>query len=322
MFSLKKGRRIAFVKGGIYHGKTVRLNEENTKKCCDKCGEYSTSSKYCCKDSKKGKCGLCSKQSKKMKNIHKKGQKLYNKGAEPSMIEFIVQQEISKALKDDKKDMKFKDGKLIPLVNPKMRESLYISAPAGAGKSVYASKYAKIYKHMFPENSIILFSAKNKDPAFDKLKYKGEHFITRVKLDETYLEDPLQAKDLVSTLCIFDDVDFITDKDLKKEIIQLREKLLGEGRADETYVIITTHIMNNGNQTKLPLAEASSITFFPQGGDKYHCEETLKRYCGFKKKMIDHIMKLPSRWVTVYKRYPNYILHEGGCFMANIEQEL
>jgi hypothetical protein len=60
------------------------------------------------------------------------------------------------------------------------------------------------------------------------------------------------------------------------------------------------------------------VTFFPQSGDVHHIEYFLQKYGGIRKKEeIDRILGLPSRWITLYKSYPMYILHEQGVILLN-----
>lgn len=298
MFSFKKGRRIAFIKGGKLDGKFIRVDNVQSSKCCQDCGKCS-SKKACCKISKKGGCSECGV----LKNM-------ISMGGDDSLAGFLLQQELKNVIKDERKMINIDDGTLIPMPNPKQRECLYIGGPSGSGKSTYASNYIKIWRYMFPKRNFFLFSNVEKDPCLDKLKP------TRIKLDASFVDEPLNTKLLANSICLFDDVDFIKDKAIRKSVTDLRDSLLGEGRHENIYVITTNHVLTDGNKTKFSLVEATAITMFP-ATDTYHVEQVLKRYCGFGAKVVKHIQSLNSRWVTVSKRCPTYVMHEHGVFFPS-----
>ena len=63
------------------------------------------------------------------------------------------------------------------------------------------------------------------------------------------------------------------------------------------------------------LSEAHGITVFPSTGGDYHIRRWLKVYVGLDKNEIETVMKIPSRWITIYTHHPRYILYEHGCRM-------
>jgi hypothetical protein len=88
----------------------------------------------------------------------------------------------------------------------KEREILYITGPSGSGKSTYTRKYLEQYKKKFKSRPIYLFSSLPSDESLDKVGPK------RIKLDETLHTDPIKVKELSESICIFDDIDVISEK--------------------------------------------------------------------------------------------------------------
>ena len=204
------------------------------------------------------------------------------------------------------------DTKLQVLPSINVTERLYIAGPSGSGKSYYISKWLgmnrKIYKNK-NKKDIYIFSRIQKDHALDKFN--------PIRPDiEDLVEEPMRGEDLVNSICIFDDIDSISDKVVKQAVYDLQTDLLTTGRHFHITVICTSHLIMNSNETKFAVNEATSVTFFPRSGQTYQIKRFLKEYCGCEKHIIDKIMKLPSRWVTYRRVYPPVFIHEKGAFMA------
>lgn len=165
---------------------------------------------------------------------------------------------------------------------------------------------------------IFLFSRISDDESFQDFNLK------QIDLNNTELIDnPIKCKeDIPNSLVIFDDYDTFDAKIRKSLEMTLNDILLnGRDQANEgrdIYVCVSSHQLMNYRKTRDIINEASSITFFPKATNYYQINRLLKEYIGFDKFLIKKIYKLPSRWVTIYKRYPKYILYEKGIFSPNI----
>jgi hypothetical protein len=225
----------------------------------------------------------------------------------------FLEKDIKSILTKEDDEIVIRDGKLrpIPLVDTRetQRDVLYISGPAGSGKSTYAAEYIKEFKKIFPKADIFLFSIKESDKVLDQFK---PH---RIMLNDELLENPINPKELAHSLVIFDDIDTISNKKLLNEVRRLRDSILEVGRSLMTYCITTTHNLTAGTHTRMQLLESTAVTFYPKMGDAFHIMRFLKEYAGLDKKKIATIMSLKSRWVTIYKRAPNYCLYEHGAFL-------
>jgi hypothetical protein len=223
-----------------------------------------------------------------------------------------LKEKLNDYLTGKKKEILIDDeGKLLPLPREDKRETLYISGPEGSGKSVYASNYITEFKKIFKKRDFIIFSKVTEDEPLDKLKPK------RIDINLDIVEDPIETNELKDTIVLFDDIDTISNKKILEALQNLKDKTLEIGRHDNIYVIITSHNLTNGKSTKMSLLESSSVTFFPKMGDSYHIKRFLKEYCGMSRDAIDKIFNLNSRWVTVYKRAPMYILYEKGVYLLS-----
>ena len=231
--------------------------------------------------------------------------------------------------------LKLEDNEIVKsqFPNPKLRDIAYVSGPYGAGKSTYVKNYMKSFIELFEPSSenggdgdktIFLISRIDNDESFRD--YLDDGTMIQVDInDPDIIENPLDAKqELNNSLIIFDDYELL-DKNIQKSIeITLKDVLLnGRDQANEgndIYCIVTSHQMSNYSKTRDILNECSSITFFPKAGGVRGIQYVLKNYCGFDKDDIKKLMNLPSRWVTVYKRYPNWCLYSKGCFALHASE--
>jgi hypothetical protein len=282
MFSFTQGRPIAKIVGGEYNDELIHIKTESEEKehncyCCGKCSKKCFK-KPCCK-----KCCLANDSCS------------------------------SEEEEDLGTEFEIDDGKLEPVPNIDTREIFYVAGPSGSGKSTLISKYAENYKKLFPDKDIIIFSRKPTDPVLDRLRP------SRFIIDETIVTNPIDiTKDLTGgALVVFDDCNTFQDKKIKDAVSKLMNDILEIGRSYNVYCAISSHLINPNERkdARTIMNESHSITIFPKSGNQYAMNYALKNYCGFDKKAIAKILKVPSRWVTIHKSYPQIILHERGCYI-------
>lgn len=205
--------------------------------------------------------------------------------------------------------MTLKDGKFEHIPDTtRERDILYITGPSGSGKSYYASRYIRNYKKAHKDHPVYIFSPVSDDKKLDDLKVK------RVKIDDTLVSDPIMPSDLKNSLVIFDDIDCITQKPLREALYGLLNQILEVGRHTKTSCIITNHLPTNGKETRRMLNECHSITYFPASGSKRQLNNLLEGYIGMDTKDIKKAKKLGSRWVTVFKNFPQFIMTEKDVY--------
>jgi hypothetical protein len=106
----------------------------------------------------------------------------------------------------------------------------------------------------------------------------------------------------------------IKDKVIRNEVFKFVNEILTTGRHFNISCALIVHYANNKPYLRDFLNECHTFTFFPRSmnrGTKY----LLENYMGVDNDEIKKIKKLESRWVTVYKNYPNCVLSEHNLFM-------
>lgn len=213
------------------------------------------------------------------------------------------------------KNIRLKEGKFSHIPNTDQeRDILYITGPSGSGKSWYANTYIKNYKKTYPKNNIYMFSPVVEDESISS-------DIKRVKLDDRMVTDPLKIGELAESLVIFDDIDVIKDKKLREAIYGLLNEVLEVGRHIKVSCIITNHLPTNGKETRRMLNEAHAITYFPAAGSKVQLNRLLEQYIGMDKKDIKKAKQSGSRWVTVFKNYPQFVMTEHEMYLLSTDDD-
>ena len=192
------------------------------------------------------------------------------------------------------------------------RSILYITGPSGSGKSYYTRNYILEYKKLFPKNNVYIFSSLDSDETLDKIPK-----IKRIKFTDKFLLYDFKITDFKDSLVIFDDVDSETNKFKKKKIFDILSMILNTGRHERCSCIFTSHLSCAGNETKLILSEAHSITIFPKNMGNRSIKYLLDSYFGLDKHQINYIKKINSRWVTLIKTYPSVLISEKQAIVLN-----
>jgi hypothetical protein len=197
-------------------------------------------------------------------------------------------------------------GKIEPIP---MAESSRIGVfgPSGVGKSTWISNFIKKYLEYYKDNKIYVFSPKLDDPAFKKLK--NLHY---VKLDDSLIKDPLDVSEFKDSICLFDDIESITDKRLNNAVRVFRDQCYEVGRAPHNITTIAVHHVILGNErTKIILNESDEVVLFPKSNFAA-ISNLCKRYYGFTKDQLEYLRDVPSRWAVVKRSYPTTIITENA----------
>ena len=202
-----------------------------------------------------------------------------------------------------------KDEKLQPVPDREIVEKIYISAPSGAGKSTFTANWIREFRKMFRKDDIYLFSSIASDRVLDKQDP------TRIILDDELLNDPIDVEELSQSLVVLDDIATIRDKEMRTYLEGLGDHILEVGRHFDVRLLITSHLLSNYSSTRRVLNEATCVVVFPKSGSgTYHIRNFLKTYCGLDSKQIKRFLNLPSRWVAIYRSYPQYVMYEKGAY--------
>lgn len=306
MFSFNKGRAVAYVQGLEDNGKILRLCEDAKDGPELKGSPVLRLSEDWFRDNFKG---ITAPQLNVVLKALQDGRppishslaKIYNISKEyldrSLMREYIIETPGSS---------------LIPVLNSETPDRIYIAGPSGSGKSVMSSKYMQMYNILYPTKKIYIFSRIEEDPAFADVKN-----VERIMIDDSLLVEPMTAEELKDSLVLVDDIDTITDEKIAKVVRKLRDDILECGRHFNIYIICTSHKICDFNKTKTMLNEATAVVFFPQSGGAHQIKRLMREYVGASAKETEHIMRLPSRWVAIYKHYPQYVMYDRGIFLMH-----
>jgi len=313
IISTKKGAKVGLIYGGESNNKIIRINDKhNDDESDDESSnedlmflinhmlEYEKDRKRVVKQCDSDilrECLLSDKEPRdvRLKRIYKECKTILNnrKGKEYFITSGNVQP--------------------LPITTQGQVDVGFICGPSGSGKSTYVAKWVIEYISMNPNNEVYLFSRKSSDDTLDLIPN-----LVRILLDESYEDDEEDPLDKYEDSCIiFDDIDTLKDNTLREKIRKLRDDLLETGRCKNITVLSTSHLITNWKVTRANLNEASFITLFPNQGGSQQIKMFLKNYQGLNKEQIDRIVKLPSRWVTIYRRAPQYIIYECGIYLLD-----
>jgi len=182
---------------------------------------------------------------------------------------------------------------------------------AGSGKSYWCCEYIKEYIKVHPKRPIYLFTTITSDIGCLKDIKK----MKIVQLNNDFANDDIPMEDLKESLCLFDDIDNIRDKQLKKKLFQTLNDCLAVGRKFYIEVLITFHLANAGHDTKVILNECNSISFNYKTMGNRALKYLLDNYLGLDKKQIERVKKLDGRMITILKTYPKLVLSEKELYV-------
>ncbi len=301
MFNYKNGVKIAKIIGGSDDGKTIYLQNN--------CNEPSKE--------------LSKEFKEKYKSLSlSEVRELYSALRSDIQPKTNKLQKIFLEAKEDMKpdengsfnSLKLKGGKIQVLPRKDIVEKVYISGVSGSGKSTYTGKYLDEFVKIFPDDPIYIFSSVPEDGPLDK------HDPIRIPIDDSLIDDPLVIHDFENSITVFDDTDTIQNIVYKSAVNAIKAEMIEIGRHYNARCIVTSHMLSNYRETRQILNEATSVTFFPKSSGVYHIRQFLKKHAGLDKKQIEKLLKIPTRWITLYRCYPSYLVWERGiCLLSEFE---
>jgi len=216
---------------------------------------------------------------------------------------------------DDKvTELALDKGKFEPRLNPYERNVVYIAGPSGSGKSTFAANLIKAYLNTF-DKPLYIFSRTNcvHDPAFKGMKFM------QIPINEQLLESPIDITQELTggSIVLFDDCNTIQDDKLRNSVEKLMGDILEVGRKLDITIIITSHLVipNSKKFARTIMNELQSLTIFPKSGSAQQIRYALKTYFGLSNQQIDYILEIKSRWITISKTYPMYVLSERLAYI-------
>ena len=190
------------------------------------------------------------------------------------------------------------------------RQIVYIAGASGSGKSYWCKQFLAEYHKVYPSRSIYMFSALDSDITLDSLKY-----MERVKISDELLNEDFKSEDFADSLCIFDDCDALSNKKLRKKILEIQNTILTTGRHYNVSCLINTHTPCAGFDTKLILNECHACVIFPAGLGGRAKSYLLETYLGLDKLQIKKLKNIDSRSICFIKGYPQVVLAERNAYI-------
>lgn len=225
------------------------------------------------------------------------------------------------------------DGRfqLIPKDNPDQklkRETHYISGPADSGKTFQAIKILKEYKRKFPDNKIIFLSTVNDNKELEKLdpiliNITDPEMIRKNFFDEEtkirFIDNPEadfadQKSEFADSIIVFDDLEAITDRRFENVLYdELINPALSIGRHFRTSVIMIKHQLLDYKKTRTLLLEMDFLHVFPQT-QRRQIRNCLMNYVGLEKPVVEAILNVKSRCITIHTKYPQALITEDALY--------
>jgi len=192
----------------------------------------------------------------------------------------------------------------------KERDIIYITGQSGSGKSYFTKLFADEYKKKYKKREIYLFSAIDDDESIDSIKD-----LKRINIkDPEFLEESIELDDIKDSMCIFDDVDTITSKQIRNKVFGILNMILQCGRHANISVVYTSHICCAGAETKLILSEAHAVVIFPKTMGNRSLKYLCDSYFGMDKEQIQKIKQIGGRHAIIHKTYPMVVMGANSAF--------
>jgi len=211
-----------------------------------------------------------------------------------------------------KKINKKAEGNLQTIPNQKNGfDVIYLCGAMGQGKTYATCKIGEMYRRIYPENNIYIFSQKVSDPSFDDSKTLGAR---RILIDDKFTNkdvDLVKSPEFHNSMLIFDDFMSFSNKNTVKKICALLIQCITLGRQYHIYTVITSHLFYTCQNRDLYMNlynEVQKIFWF-RGVNAYQLRYVLKNYWGYSNTQIEKFINFDreSRY-TMINRYPAHLL--------------
>lgn len=209
------------------------------------------------------------------------------------------------------------DFQMIP--NQKMGfDVIYLCGAMGQGKTYQCCKIGEMYRRIYPESNIYIFSQKVSDPSFDDSKTLGAR---RVLIDEKFADkniDIVKSPEFHNSMLIFDDFMSFSNKKTVEQICSLLIQCITLGRQYHIYTVITSHLFYTCKNRDLYMNlynEVQKIVWF-RGVNAYQLRYVLKNYWGYSNAQVQKFLDFDrkSRF-TMINRYPAHLMSRNRMML-------
>lgn len=145
----------------------------------------------------------------------------------------------------------------IPYRMKGQRSAVYVVGASGSGKSTFIANCIKTQ----PKKDVYLFTtATDMDPALEKIKRLKKVNYMKAKENIKYVT----VDDLKDSICIFDDHDNSTDREINRILQTLVNSILENGRKLKIDMYVVSHNPRDFLRTRTLILECDSFVVFPQ----------------------------------------------------------
>lgn len=187
---------------------------------------------------------------------------------------------------------------------------LFVSGPPGSGKTYFVNQYAKYYNKIY-DRRIILFTRNVEDETLDNDLY--------IKILIEKKLPTLKLEHLKDSLVIFDDIESSEYPATTKYLYDLLNDIIKNGRHQNISCIFTNQQLRMFMRTRVILENMTDLVIFPKYGSKYHMDNVMKIYLGMAKSEIDYLYSVESRWVSIRRICPKYMISQHLVYIVGSE---
>lgn len=206
---------------------------------------------------------------------------------------------------DNAKDLHIdKDNGYIQPLPPSESFRMGVFGPSGVGKSYFIGKFIEEYHKLYKKNFVYIFCPILDDPAYPK-----EDYVKYVRIEDSIVEHPLNVLEFTHSLCIFDDIEGITNKKHQIAVQVFRDECYQIGRKQFISTIAVHHVILAGKLTQIIHNESDYTVMFPKSNFSA-IKNMVTRYYGFAKDQVEYIRNVKSRWIFIRRSYPTCIVSE------------
>ncbi len=137
---------------------------------------------------------------------------------------------------------------------------------------------------MFKDREIYLFSSLPDDESLDDIEPK------RIRLDSSIYEDPLSIEEFANSVIIFDEIDVLSNKQIRNGVYDPLNQVLEIGRHFKITCLMTNHLPSNRTVTRRILNECHVFTYLPRSSSA-KIKYVLTEYIGLSKNQILYYKK-------------------------------
>ncbi len=102
----------------------------------------------------------------------------------------------------------------------------------------------------------------------------------------------MDHNDFEDCVVVFDDIENLTNKNVNKQVLNLRNSMLEKGRHKNIDIISISHSALGGGITKFVHSEATGFVVFPRYSQVHQLTTYLTKYAGLSKQAIEKINEI------------------------------